>query len=273
MLMTLRNLIAPRDAALIVGSGPSAPNLHDVDLTRFQRIAVNNAWRVRKDFDYVVYPGDFPPERHPPASYPARRVDNFGYMPALNAAGGIIFCGATMAFAAGYWAAHSLKGPLIGFYACDMVYTPGKTHFYGQGTADPLREDVSLQSLEAKSARLFCWALERGKLLVNCSEADESRLVFPKLPFTALSYHRHARHASIWAPVLDRARAIWTVEKNAPFDALQEEYWLLADTPEKKEFIADVDQQWLSIVPLIRQNAERAGISPTREPRPLAIAG
>ena len=43
------------------------------------------------------------------------------------------------------------SGPIFSaYYACDMTYSGNVTHFYGQGTADPLRPDVTLQSLEAK---------------------------------------------------------------------------------------------------------------------------
>jgi hypothetical protein len=251
MLATLQKFMRGPKPALIVGSGPSATDLQNTNLTRFHRVAINNAWRVRGDFDYAIYPGDFPVERHPPVWYPAKQVNNFGYMPSMNAAGGIIFCGATMAFAAGYWAADTLESRVIGFHACDMVYSPGKTHFYGQGTADPLREDISLQSLEAKSARLFCWALERDKLLVNCSESDESRLVFPRVPLaTAASLRPRAKEA--WAPLRKKARKIWQLEATAPFDALVEEYWLLADTLEKRAFVAEIDREWLALAPTIR---------------------
>lgn len=60
-----------------------------------------------------------------------------------------------------------------------MVYAAsGNTHFYGSGDADPLREDLSLRSLEAKSARLMLHAAEVGCACVRLS-SQESRLVFP----------------------------------------------------------------------------------------------
>jgi hypothetical protein len=65
-----------------------------------------------------------------------------------------------------------------------MIYDgAGNTHFYGVGRADPLRDDVTLQSLEAKSARLLFHALRRGTLCINLSDLPRSRLVFPKLSF------------------------------------------------------------------------------------------
>ncbi len=61
-----------------------------------------------------------------------------------------------------------------------MHYPPGQTHFYGTGSADPLRPDITLQSLEAKSARLMILAAMEGCAMVNLSTGP-SRLVFPRV--------------------------------------------------------------------------------------------
>lgn len=248
---SIRSRLTPQANALIVGSAPAAADLQEANLSGLKTVAINNAWRILNSADYFVFPDDFPCERRPPRTMRGTQIANIAYMPAMNSAGGIILCGATMAFATGYWATHSLKGNVIGFYACDMIYQLGKTHFYGEGTADPLRKDVSLQSLEAKAARLFCWALAQGKLLVNCSQSEQSRLVFPKVALDNLKAFRFAPHLD-WEVVLDWARKGWALESRAPFDAMLEEYWLLVDTLEKEQFIADVDHHWLEAVPLIR---------------------
>jgi hypothetical protein len=68
-----------------------------------------------------------------------------------------------------------------------MVYADaGATHFYGTGAADPLRADVTLRSLEAKSARLALMAAEAGCRCVNLSEGA-SRLVFPRAAVEGLA--------------------------------------------------------------------------------------
>jgi hypothetical protein len=54
-----------------------------------------------------------------------------------------------------------------------------KTHFYGTGTADPLREDITLISLEAKAARLYALALAQGCEITNLSQ-ETSRLIAPR---------------------------------------------------------------------------------------------
>jgi hypothetical protein len=103
-------------------------------------------------------------------------------VPAQNAFGGFVYAGGTMAFTAAYWALHSLKPDVMAFLGCDMVYPKtGHTHFYGKGTADPLRQDITLRSLEAKSGRLFVKALRRGAICLNLSSLPESRLVFPRV--------------------------------------------------------------------------------------------
>ncbi len=61
-------------------------------------------------------------------------------------------CG-TMAFTAGYWALGALKPDIIAYLGCDMIYPLEKgspSHFYGNGQADPLRSDITLQSLGSK---------------------------------------------------------------------------------------------------------------------------
>ena len=67
-----------------------------------------------------------------------------------------------------------------------MVYSDKETHFYGTGTADPLREDISLRSLEAKSTRFECFASLEDCTVHNLSEKKESRLVFKRKEFKYL---------------------------------------------------------------------------------------
>jgi hypothetical protein len=86
-----------------------------------------------------------------------------------------------MAFTAGYWALHALHPRVIAVYGCDMHYpASGPTHFYGQGSPDPLRQDITLRSLEAKAARLMVLAARQGCAMVNLSTGP-SRLVFPRV--------------------------------------------------------------------------------------------
>ncbi len=170
-----------KTSVLIIGSGPNAVLARDWDRGAYTHIvAINNAWRVRPDWDISIFPEDFPPEQQPECLGQQRRVSAADYVPVQNRYGGFVYAGGTMAFTAGYWALGALKPDVMAFIGCDMVYPAnGNTHFYGTGAADPLREDVTLQSLEAKSARLALLAAEAECVCVNLS-ADSSRLVFPR---------------------------------------------------------------------------------------------
>ena len=169
---------------LILGSAPDAVISRQWDRSAFTFIvAINNAWAIRTDWDYLIYPDDFPGDRLPSAqSSFASVVKSDAFVPAQNAFGGFVYAGGTMAFTAAYWALHALKPDVVAFFGCDMVYPKtGRTHFYGNGTADPLRRDITLRSLEAKSGRLFVNALRGGAICLNLSSLPESRLVFPRV--------------------------------------------------------------------------------------------
>ena len=167
---------------LILGSGPNVVTCRDWPRDPFDRIvAINNAWAVRPDWDDLIHPDDFPVERMPVDMALHQRVIRASdYVPLQNTLGGFVYAGGTMAFTASYWALAALKPRVIAVLGCDMVYARTRqTHFYGTGTADPLREDVTLRSLEAKSARLMAMAARQNCAMVNLS-ADESRLLFPR---------------------------------------------------------------------------------------------
>jgi hypothetical protein len=168
---------------LILGSSPDAVSARGWDRGVFSHIvAINNAWRIRTDWDVSIHPEDFPVAQWPEHLAPGqRRVEAKDYVPVQNTYGGFVYAGGTMAFTAGYWALGALRPRVMAFFGCDMVYPPrGATHFYGTGTADPLRKDITLQSLEAKAARLQLIAAAQGCACVNLS-TSESRLVFPRV--------------------------------------------------------------------------------------------
>jgi hypothetical protein len=166
---------------LILGSGPNVTQARDWPRRPFDHVlAINNAWRVRADWDALIHPFDFPPDRRPVPQAHQRIVTQDDFVPAQNAYGGFVYAGATMAFTASYWALHAHRPRVIALMGCDMHYPAGRaTHFYGNGTADPLRPDITLQSLEAKSARLMILAAMQGCTMVNLSRGP-SRLIFPR---------------------------------------------------------------------------------------------
>ena len=172
---------------LMLGSAPNATLVRDWPREPFDRIVtINNAWRLRGDWDDLVCPWDFPEERRPAPGPHQRLILQEDFVPAQNAFGGFVYAGGTMAFTTAYWILAALKPRVIAVLGCDMHYpATGPTHFYGTGTPDPLRADITLRSLEAKSARLMILAAKAGCAMVNLSTGP-SRLVFPRATRDAL---------------------------------------------------------------------------------------
>lgn len=167
---------------LMLGSGPTVTEAAKWPRAPFDAIvAINNAHAVRPDWTHHIYPWDFPEDRRGIAQAGQRIVTQEDFVPAQNAFGGFVYAGGTMAFTTAYWALHALSPRVIAAFGCDMHYPKGQTHFYGAGTADPLRPDITLQSLEAKSARLMILAAMEGCAMVNLSFGP-SRLIFPRVP-------------------------------------------------------------------------------------------
>lgn len=176
---------------LIIGSAPDALLSRDWSKSIFRHIVViNNAWRVRDDWDFLVHPEDFPSENMPSKlSAEQSIITAKQYVGIQNDFGGFVYAGGTMAYTAAYWALGHLRPNMLVFIGCDMVYNSVNkvTHFYGVGKADPLRDDVTLQSLEAKSARLLYHAYQKDCLCFNLSQSAESRLLFPRISIQQLS--------------------------------------------------------------------------------------
>lgn len=173
---------------LILGSAPMAVAARGWARAPFDAVvAINNAHLIRDDWDYHIYPWDFPAERRPVPGTGQRAVTQEEFVPAQNAFGGFVYAGGTMAYTAAYWALATLRPRVMAFYGCDMHYpATGATHFYGQGTPDPLRSDITLRSLEAKSARVMVMAAQAGCATVNLSDGP-SRLLFPRATQARLS--------------------------------------------------------------------------------------
>jgi hypothetical protein len=175
---------------LMLGSAPMAMAARDWPRAPFDRVlAINNAWAIRSDWDDTIHPWDFPEDRRPVPAPGQRLITQADFVPAQNAYGGFVYAGGTMAYTAAYWALEALRPKTIAFFGCDMHYpATGATHFYGTGTPDPLRADITLRSLEAKSARLMILAARQGCAMVNLSHGP-SRLIFPRATPATLPAH------------------------------------------------------------------------------------
>ena len=239
---------------LIVGSAPDARRVSGWDTSCFaHRVVINNAWQVCETWDYFIYPEDFPADRHPPEAQTRgkQRVTAAEFVPEQNRFGGFVYAGGTMAFTAGYWALGALQPDLIAYVGCDMVYESRAgqgTHFYGQGAADPLRSDVTLQSLEAKSIRLRTLAQRQGCLVVNLSEQATSRLLFPRVSSQQLK----AMGTDLGAGVTDgfelyqsRADEALLAEAELGYAVPSGRYWEIASKFDKTK-LSDIDDLWLA---------------------------
>ena len=166
---------------LLLGSAPMAVAARDWPRAPFDRVvAINNAWAIRSDWDDMIYPWDFPEDRRPTPGPGQRLITQEDFVPAQNAFGGFVYAGGTMVYTAAYWVLDALRPRTIAIFGCDMHYpATGPTHFYGTGTPDPLRTDITLRSLEAKSARLMILAAMQGCAVVNLSHGP-SRLILPR---------------------------------------------------------------------------------------------
>lgn len=225
---------------LILGSGPSVVACRDWPREPFDRIvAINNAWAVRPDWDIMIHPDDFPQTRMPAARAVGQRIVTAAdYVPVQNAYGGFVYAGGTMAFTAAYWALGALRPRVIAFLGCDMIYDSAtQTHFYGSGTADPLRQDITLRSLEAKSARVMAMAADQGCAVVNLSTGD-SRLVFPRATPAGAA---QARPLAVNETAVAAARA---QEAQLAYYVPSGKYWKQEDQFEPRAIDA-LDARWL----------------------------
>lgn len=227
---------------IILGSAPSASRAADWTLPdHYTLVTINNAWRVRPDWTYLVHAGDFPEVRRPDTVSPGQRVISYqSYVPAQNRYGGFVYAGGTMAFTAGYWVLDALRPKVMAYYACDMTYRATPTHFYGQGEADPLRDDVTLRSLEAKSSRLMALAARQGCACVNLSTEPDTRLVFPRMSIDALD-------SAPAQPKIDSAKVDAALAEEAALGYMVEdgEYWHHMGTFDAAA-LAHIDAMWLA---------------------------
>lgn len=227
---------------LVLGSAPNVVASRTIPKSFFSSIvAINNAWKVREDWDYHIAPDDFPDDRMPQNLLDTQTlIRSDAYVPANNAYGGVIYAGGTMAFSAGYWVLSALRPSAIVFWGCDMVYpAQGKGHFYGAGTADPLRKDVTLRNLEAKSARLMQHAAMQGCACLRAPEG-ESRLMFPSVDISKLI-------SRTILPALPNPAAFQRAQQQEAelgYFVRSGRYWE-SDIEYSGEALDEVDQMWI----------------------------
>ena len=239
---------------LVLGSAPDAVRVKALDLSNIRSVvAINNAWNLRSDWDYLIHPEDFPLEKRPTSQQQSQTIITAQqYVDIQNQYGGFVYAGGTMAFTAAYWALGALRPDVMLFLGCDMVYeNDGQaSHFYGQGNADPLRDDVTLQSLEAKASRLNYLAAMQSCLCLNLSEQASSRLVFPRVDAGALAtlgWDDHQAHLKkiTAAHLVAQAQACLAEEHAANYYFSSGRYWEHLNEIDGDD-LKTIDAKWLA---------------------------
>ena len=228
---------------LLIGSAPDAVRATELDPSLFNSIVViNNAWRIRSDWTHGIHPDDLKEDRRPRPNAKQVVVTSAEYVPANNAFGGIVYAGATMAFTAAYWALETFNPDQLVFIGCDMIYDDeGNSHFYGEGTADPLRKDPTLQILEAKSNRLLALAHRNGCTCLNLSERPQSRLTFARTNF---GLEPSGCPPDIVEKEIDLALEM---EQEAAQYSPSGDYWN-DPRPLDQDVLRSIDEQWMKTV-------------------------
>ena len=241
---------------LITGSAPDALMVKEHDLSIFSsRVVINNAWQLTKDWNYLIFPEDFSSERLPPASIINNKklITAHEFIPEQNFFGGIVYGGGTMAFTAGYWALGALKPDVIAYLGCDMIYADkdgDQSHFYGNGKADPLRSDITLQSLEAKSVRLMAFAQLNNCTIVNLSNLPKSRLLFPRTTMKQIlemldqKNSMYVDHAKLNFKSVKRAL---NLEEQLAYTVPSGRYWEHLNNFDSHK-LSEIDSLWLNSV-------------------------
>jgi hypothetical protein len=242
-------MTVPLKKVLIVGSAPDAVRASEWDTSIFTHaLVINNAWKAFSAWDMLIFPEDFPRDSRPTSDQLGGRklVTAKEFVPVQNDFGGFVYAGGTMCFTAGYWALGALQPDVIAYLGCDMVYETqlGRlTHFYGQGKADPLRPDVTLQSLEAKSLRFLALAQDQGCSVVNLSQRPKSRLMIPRITLEALQDRDYKPNT---LPINTQAvKAALQAESQLGYWVPSGKYWEESERFDKLK-LSHIDALWLA---------------------------
>ena len=230
---------------LIIGSAPDAIEAQSLQKELFQNIVtINNAWNVREDWNFCIFPDDFPESKRPAGNGDQKLICSEQYVPMQNKFGGFVYSGGTMAFTAGYWVLGYFKPKAIAYIGCDMIYDGEKTHFYGKGSPDPLRKDPTLKNLKAKSARLEALAATKNCAIFNLSKKPRSNLVFRRRSLNKIAQEGAPRNVNTY--LLNKALQH---EKKLGYFIKDGKYWNQIEKFDQKE-IDYLDDIWIRVVEL-----------------------
>ena len=70
---------------LIIGSAPDALEAQTLKRENFGGIvAINNAWKIRNDWDFCIFPDDFPKNRRPTNNKDKRLIRSNQYLSLIH---------------------------------------------------------------------------------------------------------------------------------------------------------------------------------------------
>lgn len=236
---------------ILVGSAPDAANIAEQAIPKgSQLVAINNAWRVHPDTKQMIIPGDFPADRMPPRDRGIRVFQGRHSITAQRNAGGVLFCGATMVFTAGYFAVHNLAERHVSIFGCNMVYDGEKTHFYGKGKPDPIAKNPYTypgnKNLKAKAVRLFAFGLLSNKLVTNGHWIEGSQLLLPKAPgsdFEPAALEKFLCSATV-VDFATKAQTIFLKERKFPGNRYTMDLSQVFKNQEQMAFIDTINADW-----------------------------
>ena len=230
---------------LIIGSAPDALQAQSWDSGIFSDIIViNNAWKIRDDWTFCIFPTDFPSEKRPKPKKNQNLISAENYVKIQNKFGGFVYAGGTMAFTAGYWALGKLRPDIMFFLGCDMIYEGKKTHFYGEGKPDPLRKDISLRSLIAKSARLESICFLNSCKVFNLSSQKKSNLIFERRKIEDVSRIKKIDKLNL---KVGKIKKVLKLEKKHNYFIEDGKYWKHEEKFSTSN-IDEIDKLWISVI-------------------------
>ncbi|MEO0358079.1 MAG: hypothetical protein AAF386_07250 [Pseudomonadota bacterium] len=222
-------------------------------MSKFYKIALNHAWKLRDDFDAHLYLDGLAEEHRPPKEYRARSVNRNHFRAPMAKAGGPYMCSMTAAISAGYWIIQQGSHRIVSYYGCDMVYQKDEAnHFYGHGgDKGPMMGNfVQNSDYAVKYSRLFVFGLLNRVLFLNSSGQEGTQLPLPILPMgrefpmmvewvlshpVAQTILRHGLEALI-------------AEQNLKTDVFKERLQVFNKSKEAKEILQQISEQWVPVV-------------------------
>jgi hypothetical protein len=167
---------------IVVGSGPSGWAIKDWDLSEHYVIAINHAWQLTPFWTHLIHPDDYYGPFPESLNQIQQIVGSEKYLKDNLKFGNQEWRGNCMLYNALYYALH-FHPNTIGTIGADLYYpADGPTHFYGNGTPDPMRFTAPVHQ-EWFRRFVVCSQQRRVSRLVNWSEEERGLNPFSHAKF------------------------------------------------------------------------------------------